>query len=385
MAQIQTPASPSPDVIVRIAEILVAREARGTLASLALVSRAAYDAAAPSLFTHLVLGRASGLLGALSPSDVSGFPGFDGDGGTGAWTASTTTLRRLVALSRVRRITVSMLPRDHESSAFADVALALPPALLLPRLTSVCLGPVAVDQLRIWTPDYARGPPNPPILTALATQRPKRLCVAFRQVPASEWEAYREASTRGQYALVRRLEDLAAAWELESAHFHDIVHQVPPSLATTNVYDFAPPAIPHPHFRGRFNFPRGREAVRLPGPEWNMRPWQMGTAIKNLFPSNRFAEAHREVLEKTRWRFGGVENHVLTTEERDDDDWTGVWYAEVKDMVRDSIKTGLARDLPARGLDAEFVHDVLERVEYHPVETCEACGRESSDKEQSAE
>lgn len=375
MAQI--PPEAPHDILVRVAEILAAREARGTLSALSRASRGAYDAAAPALYAHLVLSpRAAGLLSSLSASDVAGFPGFDDDGRPGNWAAPRATLRRLAALSHVRRCTISALPRDHESVGIAEVAPALPPGLLFPKLAAVSLGPVAVDQLRIWTPDYAGGPSNPPILEALATQRPVRLCVAFRQVPAAEWEAYRDASTRGQYALVRRLELLSGSWGLESVTFHDIVHQVPPSLPTHNVYDFAPPAVPHPFFRSRYRFPRGREAVRLPGPEWNMRPWQMGIAIKNLFPSNRGLEAHMDTLAKTRWSFCDVGNHILTKEERDDDDGTGVWYAEVKDMIQDSIRAGMARDLPARGLDRAFVDEVFDRVEYRRIGVCEACDRE---------
>ncbi|CAK9783437.1 hypothetical protein CC85DRAFT_310359 [Cutaneotrichosporon oleaginosum] len=352
-----------PDILVRVADLLAARGARGTLAALARASRAAYDAAAPALYREVVLGpRAVGLLSALAPGDV----GLRSD---------EATRRRLRAWRYVRRVRV---PTLADAAGFADVAVAAAAAAaaepLMPRLQSVCLGPVAVDQLRIWTG------PLPGLLQGLAAQRPTRLCVAFRHVPAAEWDAYREASTRGAYALVRRLEALTAGWDLVSVTFHDVVHQVLPSLPTTNVYDFAPHAIPHPLFRGRYRFPVGEAAVRLPGPEWNMRPWQMGTAIKNLFPSSAVGSGvHYATLQRTRWRFCGVANHVLTKEEREDDDSDGVWYREVKGMVDESIRTGIARDLPARGLDAEFVHEVLERLEYGRVEECSACGRDEDE------
>lgn len=378
------------DVLVRVAEILDARDARGTLSALSRTSRASYDATAPVLYTHLVLGtRASGFLSALSDASVANFPGFDEDGHVPPnWSASRATLRVLAAWSHVRRLTILTLPRDHETRSIAQAATTLPPGRLMPKLASICIKPVAVDQLRIWTPDYtlpATPTPSqtqsqslnlPPVLEALAHQRPRRLCVAFRQVPAAQWEEYRDASTRGQYALVRRIESLASAWELDSVHFHDIVHQVLPSLPTRNIYDFAPPAVPHPLFRGRYRFPRAREGVRLPGVDWTIRPWQMGLAIKNLFPSSQGVDEHRAVLEKTSWEFGDVTNHILTKEERDDDDSTGVWWAEVKDMIDDSIRVGMGRDLPARGLDQAFVDEVFEKVVYRRVEGCEACGRE---------
>ncbi|BEJ13314.1 hypothetical protein CspHIS471_0304880 [Cutaneotrichosporon sp. HIS471] len=366
-----------PDILVRVAQLLNARGARGTLASLSRASRAAYDAAAPSLYSEIKLGpHAVGLLGALGPDDVEGFTGFDEEGKTPGWTAPRATIRRLAAWSHVRRLKVPALPRDHQSQTLAKIATSLPPGVLMPRLQAVCFGPVATDQLRIWTPDYGIGPYVPPLIEALAAQRATHLCVAFRHVVADKWNVYREASTLGQYALARRLEALAAAWDLENVTFHDVVHQVLPSLPTTNIYEFAPHAIPNPIYRDDYLFPTGAAAVRLPGPDWNLRPWQMGTAIKNLFPSSLGVETHEATLARTRWRFCGVANHVLTKEVRGDDDSDGVWYGEVRDLVDESIKAGIARDLPARGLNGEFVKQVLERIEYGRAVECAACGRE---------
>lgn len=379
------PAAAVPaDVIRRIADQLAADgSCQQTLASLQAASKLTYDVVNPILYTRLVVSatRCTSLLQSLVASDMSGFRGFDDDGQcSGDWRpTSTALLRRLASLSHVKHIVVRSLPPDHVSASFASAAAhgAAHGVYLLPRVTTVSLLPTAVDQLRTWTPSTYERPHNPPFLEALASAaQPTHLCLAFRLVRSTLWDEHRDLTTAGQYAFVRKVALMCEGWTaLETVTYHDLVHQVPPSVPSTrNVYEFAPHVVPHPLFRQRYRFLRGREAVRLPGPEWNIRPWQMGIAIKNLFPSG---SDHATTLQGTSWAFCGLAGHLLTKEARDDDDGTGVWWAEVDEMVQDSVRVGLARDLPAReGVGTRMVDGVFERVSYERATECPACHRE---------
>ncbi|TXT03882.1 hypothetical protein VHUM_04305 [Vanrija humicola] len=314
--------------------------------------------------------------------------------------------RRIAALSHVRHLTIRSLPPDHVCAGLVRAAAArldaagdqnlepddqrhLDPALagerrvlpidtadvslLFPRLRTVTLLPDAIDAVRTWTPyDYSR-PRNPPLLEALAgSSRPSHLCFAFRLVPSTDWETHRDLTLSGQYQLVKRIALLTAQWPLESVTYHDLVFQVPPSIPhTTNIYDFAPHVVPHPYFPRRFRFPARADAVHIPGPEWTIRPWQMAIAIKNLLPSGHDVDA---ALTDTQWVFRNVGGHILTKEQRDDDDSTGVWFEEVESMSHASLVTGLKRDLPSRdGIDDDDVDKVFAKVVYERPGVCAAC------------
>ncbi|GMK56291.1 hypothetical protein CspeluHIS016_0301310 [Cutaneotrichosporon spelunceum] len=364
-----------PEILVLVSRVLEERGARGTLAALARASRAAYAAASPALFSEVRLGpRAAGLLTALAPADVAGYKGFDagnvtsptGPDGDTLWEGDSATLRRLAAWGHVRRVRVPALPRDHESVSFAAVAVAVP---LMPRLEAVCLGPVAMDQLRIWTPDgvdadgaIEDGNWVPPLLTGLAAQRPKRLCAAFRLVVGSEARAYAEASSLKSYIARQRIKVLAADWELESATFHNVVHQVLPALHTANVYEFAPCPVPNPFIPGAYRFLWTGPNDRVP------RPLQMGSAIADghLFQG-------KAPLGRTRWRFCGIGNQC--------EDPLGRGYRETCAAVYETFQKSTSRCLARQGLDPELVERMLERAEYGEAEQCAACGREAGEYE----
>jgi hypothetical protein len=334
----------------------------------------------PLLYAQLEVGARGAATFHFGAGQIAGFFGFDADGGCSGWEEEVpgraAVVRRLAALAAVRVLRIRALPPDHITQAFAGAAAALAEEgiTLFPSLQSVILLPHAVDGLRTWTPASYDGPQLPPFLDAVAHARPSQLCVAFRLVPARDWEAHREASYGGQYVLIRRIQVLAGGWTLKSVHYHDLVFQVPPSIpGTANVYEFAPHPVPHPLFPSRFRFPEGGAAVGLPGPEWNIRPWQMSATIKELFPSG---QDHMATLEGTRWAFSGVRNHLLAKAARDDDDSTGVWYGEIEDMVKDSLRGGLDRDLPARGMGRDVIDQMWEHISYAKAERCSTCGRE---------
>lgn len=381
------------DILRLIATDLALLGHRRTLANLCRANQEAYDACVPILYEQLEISAVgcAGLLD-LTPQDVVGFPGFDKDGTCQTWPSEgdnfrrRSVLRRFAALSHTKRAIVRSLPPDHISTGFAEAAIAMgtpsgslnPKGVyIFPRIQSVCLLAHAVDELRKWVPERYNRPRNPPFLEALsAGSRPRYLCIAFRLVPSEIWDVHRDLSSGGQYTLVRKVALLCTEWNLDSLTYHNIVHQVPPSVpGTRNVYQFAPHVVRHPLFARRYRFLKGKDAISLPGPDWNTRPWQMAFVVKGLFPSGA---DHMAILDRgTRWVFCDVVNHILSKEERDDDDSTGVWYAEVPDMIKTSLKVGMDGDLPARGVTPDILEEILKRIEYGKSERCEACGRES--------
>ena len=122
----------------------------------------------------------------------------------------------------------------------------------------------------------------------------------------------------------------------------------------------------------------GKTFTGIPGPAWNIRSWQISTTVKNLFPSGSDGATQ---LAGTTWRFVNFEGHILTKKERDDDDESGVVYAEVVGLIRGAVRDGLLLDLPAReGFGEEVVEEVFRRIEYlddsEAGEECGACHRE---------
>lgn len=214
------------DIVRRVGEELLDGGAQGTLAALALASRGAYDAVHDVLYAHFEV--APGSLGVL---DLSA----GGD----------VQARRLSCLRHVRHLAVSWLPDDAELGALHR---ALNGGLsVFPRVRSLSLGPVALDQLRLWAPSsYATDLvcPLPLLLELLARHcAPSALCASFRLCASDAWKRHQELATQGQYALCKRLDALAERWPLASAAFHNVLFQVPPALDCANTYEFAPHVV----------------------------------------------------------------------------------------------------------------------------------------------
>ncbi|KAL7419942.1 hypothetical protein Q5752_005861 [Cryptotrichosporon argae] len=373
----------SADLLHDIATVLADQGAQATLARLQRCSALAYDVVTPILYARLVVSASTcaGLLAGDAElwveqaTETSRGPNAtcidDGP-------AARSVRRRLDALRHVRHLVVRSLPADHVSHAFlsASTQLRERSRCLFPRLTSVSLLADALDTLRVWVPEEYTRPSLPSFLEAVARgARPAHLCVAYRLVPSSDWEAHRDLEARGMYRLSARVALLAAAWALDTFIAHDVVHQAPPALPCANTYAFSSHVIPHPFFAARFRFPTDESAIGIKGPEWTLRPWQLGSAIKSLFPSGA---DHAAVLSATSWKIANVQGHILTKEASDDDDGTGVGWRDVKRLVRESLEVGIRRDLPARdGFDEAMLDEVLAKITYLGADdgACPACGR----------
>jgi hypothetical protein len=252
---------------------------------------------------------------------------------------------------------------------------------LFPNVSCVSFLPDAVDGIRMWSPDSYDRPRNPPLLEGLAKAcSPKHACLAFRLVESKDWEEHRDATVAGQYQLVARINRLQTdGWgDIESLTLHAIVHQVLPSLkGCRNVYHFSPHVVLMPATKGWYLFPTGASATGIPGPPWNIRSWQLSTGIKNLFPSCADAQA---ALKGTSWEFIGVEGHILTKKQRDDDDESGVEWQQAGPLIRDAVRNALPLDLPAReGFGEELVGEVFRKTRYRDlkdVAPCDSCGSE---------
>lgn len=214
------------DIVRRVGEELLDSGAQGTLASLALASHGAYDAVHDVLYSRFEIAPNS--LGVL---DLS--------------TEGETRERRLRCLRHVKHLAVSWIPSD---SALNALHRRLNDGnSIFPRVTSLSLGPVALDQLRLWTPSsYATDLvcPLPLLLELLARHcSPSAFCAAFRLCPSDDWKRHQELATQGQYALCKRLDALAERWSLQTAAFHNVLFQVPPALDCANRYEFTPHVV----------------------------------------------------------------------------------------------------------------------------------------------
>ncbi|OCF34087.1 hypothetical protein I316_04034 [Kwoniella heveanensis BCC8398] len=368
------------DVIVRIASHLAANDHRASVASLQRCSKELFFALAPILYDTLEIKPAHSdlflTLGQPTVSDLDTELDL-AQKEASIFSATRNALRRLAIFRYVRKMVIHALPSDRVSDAFFQSITSLPFSVF-PSLDSVSLLANAVDDIRTWVPTSYDRPRNPAFLEALTrTSAPTKLCISFRALLSEHWEEHREATVPGQYQLVSRLNRLkddgdGNGWRsLKSFSVHNIVHQVLPSLSNCkNVYHFSS------HITGSIArpllHPPGPESTYLPGPQWSYRSWQLGTAIKNLFPSGVDAT---KTLEGTSWEFVNTPGHVLTKLVRDDDDESGVGYEEVMDLVKGAVKAGLPQDLPMReGFAKELVGEVFEKIKYAEEEQCTACG-----------
>ncbi|WVF66950.1 hypothetical protein IAT40_001693 [Kwoniella sp. CBS 6097] len=368
------------DIVVRIASQLTADECNGTVASLQRCSKALFFALAPTLYESLEIKPIQSerllTLGEPGIQDLDAELDLAQKEGS-IFLPGRSSLRRLALYRYVRKIVIHSLPSDSISDAFFHSITSLP-FQAFPHLDAVSLLANAVDDLRTWVPTSYDRPRNPAFLEALTrASTPSKLCISFRALLSDHWEEHREATVPGQYQLVARLNRLKGdgdgeLWKnLKTFCVHNIVHQVLPSLPNCqNIYHFSS------HITGSVSrplvHPPGPEATYLPGPQWSYRAWQLGTAIKNLFPSGVNA---MKMLKGTSWDFVNTAGHVLTKLVRDDDDESGVGYEEVMTLVRGAVKAGLPQDLPMReGFATELVGDVFEKIRYAEEKECAVCG-----------
>ncbi|WWD16908.1 hypothetical protein CI109_101340 [Kwoniella shandongensis] len=342
------------DIVLRIAQHLVDNELIGTLASVQRCSTDLYYALSPLVYRRVDIrhSRSDALL--TLDSSMSGEIEAletkieEATQSRRYFSSSNSTLRHLNALRQIRHLTIHQLPSsDTISTSFLDFAsnASFSSSNILPNLDSVQILPDAVDSIRTFIPTSYDRVRNPPFLEALAkSSQPSKLCIAHRVVPSEEWEEHREISVLGQYQVVARLTQLREdGWwtNLKEFSVHDIVHQVLPSLqGCRNIYHFSS----HLTSSTKFVSP-GTKSTYIPGPPWSYRAWQLGTAIKNLFPSGSDGKS---VLQNTSWTFVNYDGHILTKMVRDDDDDSGVGWGEVEGLIQDAVKAGLPQDLPMR-------------------------------------
>ncbi|ODN83958.1 hypothetical protein L198_07657 [Cryptococcus wingfieldii CBS 7118] len=371
------------DIANRIASYLLDDHAHATLAALQRCSKEYYLALSPVTYRRVDFRSVETCdlfrLGEGSKAEQVTPKKVDDAVASGAFfSLKASSFRRMVALGHIKHLTIHSLPACTSplSKSFSSVARSSD-ALLLPGLESVALGAKVADEIRTYIPETYDRPHSPLFLEALIhTSRPSSLCLAHRVVPSVEWDEHLEMTSIKQYQLVARVNQfIEDGWaSLKVFEVHDVVHQVLPSLkGCRNVYHFASHCVGPPE-APRFIAP-GLASTFTPGPKWNFRSWQIGTAIKNLFPSGISPAA---VLQNTSWEFVNHEGHILTKPENDDDDDTGVGYLEVGRLIGDALKTGLPMELAGRdGFKGELAMEVLERMSFERGEkACESCQRE---------
>ncbi|WVR04180.1 hypothetical protein IAU60_001180 [Kwoniella sp. DSM 27419] len=365
------------EIAVRIATLLARDDCLRTVAALHQCSKALYFAVTPVLYDSIEIKPASDALLSLWGNDGVALDDLD-EALHQAQTEGSifhprhSSLRRLATFRYVRRMVVHTFPGDGVSESSGS-SLSAESCKAFPSLNAVVLRPNAVDQLRTWIPTSYDRPRLPPFLEALTrSSSPTKLCIQFRSLTAEYWEEHMEATSIGQYQLVNRLSSLKDAWpDLDTFTVHGIVHQVLPSLpGCKNVYHFSS------HITGSITrpilHPPGPRATYLPGPQWSYRAWQLGTAVKGLFPSGVNAE---RVLQDTSWSFVNTDGHLLTKMVMDDDDDSGVGYTEALGLIKGAVRTGLPQDLPMReGFETKLVGRVFERITYVQDEDCTGCG-----------
>lgn len=214
------------DIIRRVGEELLDSGSQGTLASLALASHGAFDAVHDVLYARFEITPKS-----LAALDLSA--------------DDETKERRLRCLRHVKHLAVSWLPDD---SALNPLHRQLNAGVsVFPRISSLSMGPVALDQLRMWVPSSYMTDlvcPLPLLLELLARHsNPTVFCASFRLCPSDDWKRHQELATQGQYAMCKRLDALGERWPLQTATFHNVLFQVPPALDCTNRYEFAPHVV----------------------------------------------------------------------------------------------------------------------------------------------
>lgn len=385
------------DIALRIAAFLFECGAHSTLAALHRCSKDYYFALSPIVYRKVCFKPKQSYALFLLDDDFPSPPGALGkqvDDAVAAETifsAERAVHRRILALQHIRHLSIHSLPADSSplTKAFASAVNAYSPNyFILPSLQSVQLFPLVADEIRTYLPETYDRPHNPAFLESLiSTSRPTKLCLSYPVVPSQSWNEHLELTTIKQYQLVARMNSLIEdGWSsLETFCVHDIVHQVLPSLkGCQNVYHFSSHCVltgASGRVEGRKGgkamfVPPGKASTGIPGPKWNFRSWQIGTAVKNLFPSGANAAA---VLETTSWEFVNHNGHLLTKLEIDDDDDTGVGYMEVEGLIGDAIKGGLPQDLVGRaGFKRELADGVLKKIKFTPGEVqCVSCGRKS--------
>lgn len=400
------PRSSSPkDVLQHIITFVAEDKAYATLATLQCCNSELYFLVQPILFKILVV-KDETAQSVLSLGDLSNQFG-DGSNdlerftktalGFGRYFGSQNqTLRRMNNLRHVQTLIVETLPSDTLMQSFQragrDNHRTTPSRLLLPNVSSISFLPGVIDSLRLWIPDSPEE--KHPFMDAVTlTSNPEHFCVSFPLVASTKWENHALETSMGQYRLVSILSQCRAGlrWSnLRRFRCHNVVHQALPTITgCQNFYDFSPHvASPSPPGFIR-NPPRsptsakeemeqyfisGPESIGLPGPDWNLRSWQITKVIKEVFPSNA---DHALLAQNTSWEFINVQGHVLTKSLRDDDDTTGVGVDEVSDLIIGRVRDCLPLDLPARsGFDFSLVNTVLSKISYGEWEdrgTCQAC------------
>lgn len=407
VAQLMPSLSPvPPDVSQRVALALLADGHLRTVADLRLVSAATYDIVTPVLFSTFTIDGDTPALDVSEP-DEEAWTAHEREGGAqradffGAGEEATRR-RRIDNLRHVRHLVIRSPPSPELVSKYTDSELRRP---LFPQAIVVSLSASMTESLRTYIPSYDSATmsvtistPRPPLLDWLTSAaRPRRLSISFPLVPSSQWEAHRDGSTRGSYQLASRLASLVdpgSAWHgvLQEFKVDGIVHQVLPALrGVKNIYHFANhqrSSSPHYHSPSSslVSLPPGPASTGMPGPEWNFRAWQISTTVKSLFPSvptsrtpsanpnlgsghdndnNPKSSFARETLANTSWTFRNIAGHVLTKDDRDDDDELGVEWSEVGVLVRDLVENGLRLDLPAReGFGEGELDELFQRLGY---------------------
>lgn len=372
------------DIIESIAQSLHATQQAYTLSQLVLLSKAVYKVASPWLYHDFVMNQRSGTVLDLDYSEFDNKPIADANSSSSSYeflrSLTTTTRRRLTALAQVRRLTVYSLPPDEVGLHLAEAARRLDSlgTRLFPRVDAVCLLPTAIDELSLWSP--VNKADLPPILEVLKRYTsPTYACFAYRLVPASEYAEHRHETRAAYVELPRRIQHLAHDWPVAVVTFHDLVWQKLPSLPTTNVYEFAPPPIPHPLFPGRWLFPTVAQEAQLPildGPDGDERADQIRGVVRPVIQAAAAAtqEEQLELYDNYRWVFCGSERHIQTP--------LRISHPAIPNDRRHAlgyVRGAYRSVLASADRFGEVAPVWQERGVYRPAEACHACGSELFD------
>lgn len=409
-------------ILYRIANILDESKSYTTIASLSQCSKAIYDTCIPVLYRRYEISESttSTHFHKLNIEEWT----YDLDKDTisarerDTYYLAESLPRRLGYLRYVEHLDIRITNICQDAERFfvrsAERLRSADRRGIFPRLKTVTIHPQAAEDIRL-CPSYVLMNNEIPLLKALCiTSNPKHLSLSFYLTPSDEWGEYQTYGSTRQYNLSKRISRLfEMGWdELESFTVHDITHQVLPSIPNcANIYHFAPHVLTRipttaenkerdyafyaidvieryasdHYLPGRddvlhllstlrnqlrrqlvddkYYFCSGQESMGLPGFDWNFRPWQLGTAIKDAFVPNISVD---KIIASTSWTFIDVQNHVLTGPRMsDDDEEEGVLLGMVEDLVKDCLETGMSHELLNRaGFDTDKVRLVLENVRF---------------------